>query len=83
MVTLRLIACLAVTTCVDALALLLVVFGSAGEPLTLPVLFSVPVADGFTVIVTVALAPTARFPRLQVTVGAVKLQLPWLGTAET
>ena len=41
----------------------------------------VPAAVGVTVMVTVALSPLARLPRLQVT-GAVPLQVPWLGVAE-
>src|ERR1700682_6144910 len=39
-------------------------------------------AWGFTVIVAVALAPTARMPRVQVTV-LVPLQLPCVAVAET
>lgn len=81
-VTMRLIACFGVTTCVEVVALLLFVCGSAGEPLTLAELVSVPVTVGFTVIVTVALAPLARLPRVQVTV-VVPLQLPWVAEAET
>ena len=50
---------------------------------TSTVLDSVPGVVGVTTMVTVAMAPSARVPRLQVTVPDVWLQLPWLGVAET
>src|SRR5205807_2369298 len=69
-------------TVVLAVAVLLSGFGSASVPLTLAVLVSVPAAVGWTTIVTVALAPLARFPRLHVTV-LVPEQLPWPAEADT
>jgi hypothetical protein len=67
---------------VDSESLLLLVFGSDWLPVTLAVLVFVPALVGVTTIVTVAEAPLARLPRLQVTM-LVPLQLPWLGVADT
>jgi len=48
---------------------------------TLAVLVNWPTACGVTVILTIAAAPFATEPRLQLTV-VVPLQLPWVGLAE-
>jgi hypothetical protein len=69
-------------TVVDEVALLLPGTGSLVVLDTLAVLLNVPAAVGVTTIVTVALAPLATLPRLQVTV-LVPLQPPWLGVADT
>ena len=58
--------------------------GSGVVEATVAVLVTVPLAEGSTVtlMVTVALAPAGRAPRLQVTVPAAWVQgLPWEGTA--
>ena len=54
---------------------------SVTELVTLAVSGYPPMAPGVTTRVTVALA--FRFRRLQINVGVVKLQEPWLGVAET
>ena len=72
-------------TVVDALAELLAVFGSLVAADTEAVFVITVFFDGGpTTIVTVAVAPLAIVPRLQVTIlfaGWVKLQLPWLAVA--
>ena len=58
--------------------------GSGVGEATVAVLVTVPLVEGFTVtlIITVALLPAGRAPRLQVTVPAAWVQgLPWEGTA--
>jgi hypothetical protein len=62
-------------------AVLFAVFGSDSLPVTRAVLVIVPVAPGVTTIVTVAVAPLAKFPMLQVTIPPDCVQLPWLGVA--
>src|SRR5215207_5630944 len=42
----------------------------------------VPAVVGVTTSDTVAVAPTAMLPSVQVTVGAAKVQDPWFGVAE-
>jgi hypothetical protein len=56
-------------------------FRSTTELVTLAVSVKPPTALGVTTKLTVAVA--FRFRRLQVKVGVVKLQEPWLGVAET
>jgi hypothetical protein len=64
-------------TVVVALALLFTLLGSAWVAVTLALLVIVPPEAGaVTAIVTVALDPLARPPRLQVTVPALWLQVP-------
>ena len=60
---------------------LLPVFRSVTELVTLAVSGYPPMALGVTSRLTVAVP--LRFKRLQVNVGAAKLQDPWLGVAET
>jgi hypothetical protein len=70
-------------TFVPAVALLFAVFGSLWVADTLAVLAILPEVVVVTTTVTVALAPLAKLPRLQVNVppdGAP--QLPWPGVAE-
>ena len=66
----------ALATVVVVVALLLVVLGSDGLPVTETVLVRVPVELGLTTMVTVALAPLFRFPRGQVTTRPADEQLP-------
>jgi hypothetical protein len=72
-------------TVVLVLAVLFAVLGSDTSPVTIALLVIVPGAEGTVVgvilIVTVALAPLARFPRAQVR-GALPLQLPWLAAED-
>jgi len=71
-------------TVVLAVALLLPAFGSFSVAVTLAVLVSVPLETGaVTTMVTVALDPLAIDPRLQVTVPALWVQVPWVGVADT
>lgn len=76
-------------TLVVAVELLLSWFGSSSFPLTVAVLLSVPGVVVVTTIVTLALAPFARLPRLQVTVPSLggdfdveRVQLPWVEETE-
>jgi hypothetical protein len=69
-------------TVVTAVTALLAVSRSVSFLVTLAVLLMVPATVGVTTIVTVALAPLARVPRVQVMV-LVPLQLPWLADEET
>src|SRR5436190_11781105 len=77
-------------TVVVAVALLLSGFGSVSFPTTVAVSVSVPGVVVVTTIVMLALAPFARFPRLQVTVPplgkgfvvADRVQLPWVEATE-
>src|SRR3569832_1296721 len=66
---------------VVAEAVLLLESESASLPVTVAEFVNCPAAEGVTTIVTTALAPTARLPRLQFTV-AVPLQLPCVVVAE-
>ena len=69
-----------------SVAVLLPAAGSGVEDVTLAVSTSeVAVVDGATAArrVTVASAPGARVPRLQLTVWPLLVQLPWLAVAET
>jgi len=70
------------TTVVTALVLLFAVYGSLSLVLTKALLVNVPAEVGLTIIITVALIPLSRFPKLQNTL-LVPLQLPWLGEEET
>ena len=78
-------------TVVVAVALLLSGFGSVSFPLTVAVLVSVPGVVVVTTIVTLALVPFARSPRLQLIVppfGAGllvvdRVQGPWLEATES
>src|SRR5205807_355090 len=63
-------------------AVLFARLGSDSVPVTVATLVAVPAFMAVTTIVTVALAPLMRFPRLQVIVPP-PLQLPWLDCAET
>src|SRR5215211_6503785 len=67
---------------VVVLALLLLVSKSVSVALTVAELMTCPGFEGVTTIVTVALLPTARLPRLQST-GPLPLQLPCVAVAET
>lgn len=69
-------------TTVTAVAVLLAGFGSSSAAAAVAVLLIVPGAPGNTVNVTVAEAPKASTPRLQVTV-ETPLHVPWLGAAES
>lgn len=69
-------------TVVSSVSELLPPAGSVSLPATEAVLFRFPVANGLTMMVTVAVLCLGRLPMLQMTV-LVPLQLPWLGTAET
>src|SRR3990172_78219 len=73
---------------VCAVALLLLGLGSGSVPVTVTVLLKgTPTGVtwvGVTTIVTVALAPLANPPKLQLIVGGEGSgQLPWLGVADT
>jgi hypothetical protein len=58
-------------------AVLFAVFGSDGDrSATVTVFVIVPFWVGFTTIVTVAVAPLAKVPRLQVTPVFVRVQVP-------
>jgi hypothetical protein len=70
-------------TVVLAVAVLFAVFGSNSLLFTLALLVITSTTVGLTTILTVAVAPLARFPTLQVTVPPDRVQLPWLGVAET
>jgi hypothetical protein len=71
-------------TVVVALAVLLAVLGSLSVAVTLTLLVIVPPSVGaLTTIVTVADPALAIVPRLQVTVPALWLQVPWVGVADT
>ena len=67
---------------VVAEAVLLVGSESASVPVTVAEFVNCPAEEGVTTIVTIALPPAARLPRLQFTV-AVPLQLPCVVVAET
>src|SRR6478752_909637 len=56
---------------------------SVSAKVAVEVAVSAPGAVGATTTVTVALPAAAMVPRVQVTVGALMLQEPWLGVAET
>src|SRR6267143_1845067 len=58
-------------------------FGLVSFSVTVAVFVIEPAAVAVTARETEAVAPFARVPRLQVTVGVVKVQVPWLGVAET
>jgi hypothetical protein len=69
---------------VVAVAVLLPVFGSVGLPVTLAVsLIDPEVAVTVTFTVTVAEAPFASEPIVQVIAAFLVAQLPWLGDSET
>jgi hypothetical protein len=71
-------------TVVVALALLFALLGSAWVAVTVALLVMTPPETGaVTAIVTVALDPLARPPRLHVTVPALWLQVPWVAVADT
>ena len=65
-----------------ALALLFAGLGSPSEAATEAVLIWFPAKEPVATIATLALAPLASAPRLQVTV-VVPAHVPWLGVAET
>jgi RimJ/RimL family protein N-acetyltransferase len=66
-------------TVVVTLEVLFAWFGSVGDvELTVAVSTAAPLAVGFTVTVTVAVAPAARLPSEHVTVPFPAVQLPWL-----
>src|SRR5690242_1345862 len=66
---------------VVAVALLLVESGSGSAPLTFAEFTSWPADEGVTVIVTIALPPATRLPRLQFT-GPLPLQFPCVVAVE-
>jgi len=73
----------ALPTVVVSASVLLFGVGSVSVAVVAAVAVIEPVACGSRVIVTVAEALVARFPIVQVTVGAVIEQLPWVVVAET
>ncbi|HSV64920.1 MAG TPA: hypothetical protein VLJ59_03295 [Mycobacteriales bacterium] len=70
-------------TVVFSASVLLPGVGSVSVASTVEVAVMVPVAAGVTVIVTVAEPDAAMDPSEQFTFGALMLQEPWLGVAET
>jgi len=71
-------------TVVLAVALLFALLESASVAVTVALLVIVPPEVGaVTTIVTVALDPLAIDPRLQVTVPALWVQVPWVAVADT
>ena len=71
-----------IITVVVLAALLLAGTGSNPAPVIDALLLTGPGAVALAAIVTVALAPLAKVPKLHVT-GLFALQLPWLGIVET
>src|SRR5712692_3467635 len=68
----------ALATVIITLELLFAILGSGWLPATVAVLVTEPAIDGVTLIVTKASLPLFSVPRLQVTVPAALLQVPWV-----
>src|SRR6478752_2719234 len=73
----------ALLTVVVSASVLSAGLASVSASVAVLVAVSDPVAVGETTTVTVALPAAAMVPRVQVTVGALIEQEPWLGVAET